>query len=226
MTRGKYAARAANHRESQLTAELGQLRAQLAEERQQHHTEIQALKTELTTLRGDILGQAKQVANREIEARRAELEQAMYDQGLSFDLINALAVQRDRLIFNACRYLSMREGLGPIDALQCVWTWFTNVDCYALPGGGSNVDWLVLGLPKDGWVAGQLRRQNPHWRKHLLKKDLANGTPYARPLGSIDINDERIHPNYRKMHRRHYERVRYGGGLALVDSDGGVTEIT
>jgi len=159
MARGKDAARAAHRRELASQGEVAKLRTQLAEERTAHHVEVEAMKAEIVKLRADARRKAAGLAESAIDASRAEARRAREDTLFLVDTNKSvLWKQKDVLIREACRYISMTTGTDPINAFCVVWTWVTNED---LPDGITSLPMdlaMNWGISDDGWVALMLRR--------------------------------------------------------------------
>jgi hypothetical protein len=221
--KGKEAAQAARRREAEALRELRNLRAELAGERRRAHDETQALKGEIRQLHSEILSKARSIADEAIQRRSAELEDALAAEGLTRDLVDQLQIQKDKLLFNACRYISMTKGASPLTALTMVWTWFTEMDCYGLPDNPALM--FSLGLPQNGWVATQLRGLNPRLHRRGTAAREAANVPLAVSLQHAERQDrDDIHPGYRRWESA-YRDVTYRNKIELVEDDGTVTVV-
>jgi hypothetical protein len=217
--KGREAARAARRREQSALAELGTVRAELAQERSRHDEEEQHSKTELAKLHGEIVREARRLADREVDRRLAEAEEERRRRGVSEELVQGFMTRQDKFVMNACRYLSMTRGWSPLDAMNVVWTWYTEEDGYG--AGGNPVLMATLGLPRDGWVAWLLQhRITPRSALKAARTRRQLGEPTAITLEHAEEQGHRdIHPDYRRW--KDFYAVDYrGGAIELVGDDG------
>lgn len=208
--KGKYAARSENRRVTEATSEIAELRAVIKREREESRAQVIALEAEVRRLRSDHLAEASRIAADEVHRRIAEAEEERKGRGMSDDIALDLMYQKDRFIFNACRYLSMTKGSNPIEALAIVLTWCTDDDIYGI----ANLDFLLkLGVPRDGWVARTWQQvREAHARP--TRRRIRAGTPLAVSLDRAEQEGHSdIHPKYDPQW---YPRVRYQG-IELVD---------
>lgn len=217
--KGREAALAAGRREREARAELEQVRAELAEERSRHHAEEEDLKGELRKVRGQILNEARRLADEEVTKRIAEADEERKMRGVTDDVMEFMRTKQDRIIMNACRYISMTTGKGPLDALDMVWTWLTDEDSYGI----TRHKLLILGLPEGGWVRYQLSRMTRIHDRNAARCR-AEGNPTAVTLDHAeDKQHPDIHPSYSKWRRHYY--ADYRNTIELVDDDGNVEDV-
>lgn len=208
--KGKYAARSENRRVTEATSEIAELRAVIKREREESRTQILALEAEVRRLRADHLAEASRIAADEVRRRISQAEEERKSRGMSDDIALDLMYQKDRFIFNACRYLSMTKGESPLVVLPTVLSWCTDDDVYGITGLGFLVK---LGVPKDGWVARMWQQVSTAY-KNGTRRRMRAGTPLAISLDQAEQEGHSdIHPKYNPQW---YPRVRYQG-IELVD---------
>ncbi len=198
--KGKEAAQAARRRAEQLQAECDRLTAELKSERSNHAREVDTLERQVRSERVNHMAEAARLAAEEVQRKLAEVEAERRTRGLSDDIAVHLILQTDKFIMNACRYVSMTTGAGPLDALAVVLVWKTEKDVERLPRADQFIE---LGVPADGWVARQLKELPRGWRKTSAYRNLAMTLDRAEEEGH-----RRIHPNYRPSW---YPKVQHAG---------------
>ncbi|MFC4328371.1 hypothetical protein ACFPC0_11085 [Streptomyces andamanensis] len=190
--KGKQAAAAARRREAEAVEAAEKLRQEKADQRARYEEENKRLREELARARNEMSGRAAELAQAEIERVLKEKERERAFRGLSDDLVEALADKKDTLIYQACWYLSFRNGVPPIAALRHVIMWMTKTSYEAQ----YTVDWLVgEGLPREGWAA-TLLRQHQYAEPAVVKG--RGGVPLLAPVEVEDLmTHPEVHPKYR-----------------------------
>lgn len=221
--RGKAAAQSANRRTRIERERVRELELELTRLRAQSRDEINELRRQLAKSRTEQMRVAGELAHRSVERERQLTAAAQHKQALSDDIGAAFMTSKDRLIMNACRYISMTKGFRPLEALELVTTWCTDKDCYGY--SKSRVDILVeLGVGPDSWTSWQLSRLNKHLERRLARRRRQHEHPRAWALDHAEANPEdfEIHPDYKPSW---YPKARHGG-IELVDepSDEGTDE--
>jgi len=221
--KGKYAARAARREESALSDEVTALRAQVAEAREHHHAEVQALKAEIARLKVEAARAPSAVAEAEAERARTNAVKAEKTSGIVLDNAAAWLEQKDDLVRDACRYISMTTGSPPELALEVVWTWITGSPLEY--GFVAAPDLLKWGIHPKGWVdrvfrsrAAMFQRRCSRHNARLARRDgadLSDG-PVSLDRAEEIAEDpaargheyfrERVHADYRKW-RAWYKAV-------------------
>ena len=185
--KGREAVRAAQRRETQTRDELAQVKAQLRDERDRHHRREVELESEASRLRNDIRIEAGAIAAEQVKKKLAEADEERRQRGLSDDIVIYFTYQKDWLIRNACRYLSMTKNMHPRHALALVLTWATDHDIDYLLNDRESF-FLDLGLPMDGFVATEIR---------IGKKQEKRFPSAAMTLSrALAEGHEDIHPDY------------------------------
>jgi hypothetical protein len=222
VARGRDAARAAHRREVAVQGEVAKLRAQLAEERASHRGEVETLKAEVVKLRADARRKAGEIAEGVISSSLAVVAEAQEDVGALEDITKTFAKQRDVMIREACRYISMTTGASPEHALEVVWTWLTGRD---LPDGFKSVPDLVeFGISPHGWVALIFRKRVRFNARLARNRDRLRrrGIPIGQVGGGVTMDHaeewaedpsapdhdywrEVVHPEYRRQWARYYK---------------------
>lgn len=209
--RGKEAARSANRRHAEAVASAEELRGRLQRLESAYQKRIVDLETEIRRLRTEHRAEASRIAAEEVHRRMAEAERERRARGLSDDVAMNLMLKKDKFVMNACRYLSMKEGLPPRAVLPRVMAWMTDKDFY----GFDNAQMLVeLGVDANGWLVRNIRADK-HWERMLASRNRRKGKPEAFSLDYAEDHrdDFEIHPNYNPSW---YPRVEHGG-IVLVD---------
>lgn len=220
MTRGKAAARSANRRATAVGERAAELESELKEAQRAHHAEVQQLKTELTQARSEMTRQAELLAQAELARVRNEIDAANHQRTVTEKLLWNTTLKQDRLIANACRYLSMKTGKHPLDVLPLVITWLTGEDFYIEDYGDPATLLVKLGVDRSGWVAHTLlRRVDPVLTKYETRsRGLASQkrVPAAWSLDHAERHPEdfSIHENYKP---KWYPRLKYGGVSVYQD---------
>lgn len=214
--KGREAIRTAQRRTAEANQTVERLRAELAQATDKHRREAQDLRDEVTRLQATISREAGRIAAQEVSRRLAEAQEERRRCGLSDDIVMHLAYRKDRLIRNACRYISMIDGVAPPNALAQVLTWCTDKDIRGLP---DRVDRLIeLGIPHDGWVARVLARE-----KYWSRTERKSGTNAAISLDHAQEQDHaRINPRYNP---KWYPEIDYQGIVVVKDEELGEPEI-
>lgn len=210
--KGREAVRAANRRTTEAATEAEKLRAELAEMRATHRREAADLRTEIKRLAADHIAEASRLAGEEVTRRLAQVEAERRARGLSDDIAINLIYQKDKFVLNACKYISMTTGQGPLSALSKVMTWMTDEDFY----GFEKPELIAkLGLPPDGWVARYLR-QNKHDLRRIARKRIKNDQAAAISLARAEQEGHPdIHADYNP---RWFPEVIYPE-VELIDED-------
>lgn len=121
----------------------------------------------------------------------AEKEAEREARGLSDAQVEGLADKKDAFVKEACRYVSMREGIPPMRALRLVLTWMSG-ERY---GAQITESWLIdQGLPHDGWVLLQFRANRYSDRAQAVVDGSATVT--------LDEAEEEGHPDIHPAYRR------------------------
>lgn len=208
--KGKEAIGAARRREAEAEERASGAAQQLKDERDEHKTEVAALRTEIRRLQADHLAEAGRIASEEVRRRQAEVEDARNRSGMSDDIAIALMWQKDRLIRNACKYLSMTQGVYPTEAICLVLTWATDkgLDRNLSPTALA----AALGVPVKGWTV-KVWRGEYEWSRRVGGG--TGGTPSLKTVSldeAIESGREDIHPNYQ---RKWYPPLKYGEIISL-----------
>jgi hypothetical protein len=202
MTKGREAVRAARRRQAEAGSEAARLKAEMAGEREAHRIEVADLRAQITELRADVWHKASEMSVELTRDRLEEIEKARRAQGLSDDITVWLCWQKDRLIRNACKYISMTSGTDPYTAIAMVLTWCTDKDIRSLLR--DDMEWFIeLGVPPDGWVAGRIKRDK-RWQKTEQTRSSAVSLDHA-----IEQDHPKIHPDYKKYGAKWYPSVNY-----------------
>ncbi|MFD8415496.1 hypothetical protein ACFV2Q_27665 [Streptomyces sp. NPDC059650] len=150
--KGKEAARMAQRRLREAEEHVTALQAELKALQTRLHDETRQLRAENASLALDIEKQAGRLAAQTVADLREQLAAAT---GSLRGMEEAQAQQRDTLIRNTCRALSMQHGQPPVQVLGRVIPWITGEGI----SGVRDVDALIdrVGVPVKGWTAGILR---------------------------------------------------------------------
>lgn len=212
MARGKEAAKAARRREAQAQARTGVVKERLQKEREQLGEEINELRAEILRLKNERQADAAKLAEEAILEVRQEVAQREADVELLKAALKEAMASKDYLVFNACRYMSMRDGKPPLAVLARVFTWMTEE---SFVGVDNTEEFLLrLALPPDGWVASHLRRSNNVLRvnKRTAREgdSLTISLDQAEEEGHKDIHEDYIPQWY--AHRPAVVMFRHRGG--------------
>lgn len=207
MARGKCAAQAANRRARAVEDRYQEIQAELKAARDLHAAEKSDLQAKLVELSSEIKDLAGEMAARDIARMSARLDEADRNVAIAGELTRGSMEKMDKLMLNACRYLSMTKGEKPLAVLPLVVAWATDEDVYGLADEPSKI--LVhLGVRHDGWVSQCLKTLARNMEQRNEPKRRENGTPLAWKLDHAESNSEdfsQIHPDYRTSW---YPRVR------------------
>jgi hypothetical protein len=223
MARGKAAARSANRRATAVGERVAELESELKEAQRAHRAQVQQLRTELTQARSEVTRQAEVLAQAELARVRGEVDAANDQCRVGEKLLWNTTLKQDRLIRNACRYLSMKSGRHPLDVLPLVITWLTDEDFYIEDYGDPAALLVKLGVDRSGWVAHiLLRRVDTVLTKYDTKsRELASRerVPTAWSLDHVEDHPEdfSIHEKYKP---KWYPRLKYGGVSVYQDGTG------
>lgn len=211
MARGREAARAAARRAIEAQEQAAAKDQELAALRSEHKAEATALRDEIKRLRADHMAEASKLAAEEVKRRIDALQEEQRRRGFTEEMLGDLLFQKERLVWNACRYISMTTGLGPGNALEMVITWMADKDF----NGAADVPRLIakLGLPDDGWVATMLTAgryfDRLRWRKEQRRGVAsAEGLDTVLETGKFRGQWFEPHGNYRESW---YPRSPFGG---------------
>lgn len=223
MTKGKYANRAENRRTDSAEAEVVRLRAELVAQRDSAAATIKDLSAQVLDLKTDVLGHANKLVSAEVARRIEAFHEERKMRGLSDDILKQHAMKQDRLMFNACRYLSMTKGYEPLKALDLVMTWVTDDDYF---GAYDPVKLVIeLGVMGGGWVDRTLRSIDRTWERGMTRRNKRRNTARAVALDHVaeiveadpEGNGFEIHPKYNP---KWYPRIKYYG----MEPDGAMAE--
>lgn len=192
--KGREAVRAANRRTEEAKAEAEALRAELAKERADRKAEAAELRSECKRLKADHMAEASRLAVEEVSRRLAQVEAERRARGLSDDMVKQSMHTLDRLVKNACRFVSMTHGLDPIDALCSVVTWMTGEDFIGVFDADKFI--VEFGFPQDGWVA-DLARYQRYFMRNDAKRVARGDEDKALNLDRVEREAKiKIHPDY------------------------------
>jgi hypothetical protein len=200
MSVGRDAARTAKRREREALAQADDLRRQLQAELGRHAAEIEDLNVEIRRLRAEHVREAGVIVEREVERLMALAAKEREARGLSDERVRGIVGRKERLILNACRYLSMTKGITPIEAVSYVVTWATGKDFIGVVDGDvGRFCTNVLDCFPNGWVSLQLLSAKParvhrpsdlkgeRFKQRLVREGLES------PAISLDHAEEREH---------------------------------
>lgn len=209
--RGREAARAANRRAAGLAAELEATRQELAQERSSRKQQELAHREEIRRLKVEQSAEAGRLAAKEVAKQVKAYKEKQQELGLSVEMSRHHLVQKDKLVRNACRYVSMTRGAHPLYALHQVITWMTDEDFAGVPNPAGMV--IALGLPPDGWVAQLLKCNQHSERRYARSIRKVGSSPYVSLDRAIEQANEQIHPAFKKSW---YPPIEYRG-ITIVD---------
>jgi hypothetical protein len=209
LMRGKAAAQSANRRAGDAAAFAARLQTELGQVRAQRAAEVADLKAELARIKADQHAEAARLAKAECDRLLAKAEQQRRDKGISDDIVYHLMNQKDRLLMNACRYLSMRDGRPPWVVYPLVITWCTDEDFTSITNPTRLKFLLDLGVPVDGWFARMLT-QSKFWDRRRRRM-----TP-EREAVSLDTAEREGHPDIHPHYKPQWYPCVEHGGIELV----------
>jgi len=218
--RGKQAAKAANRRAQVAQAKTDEVKGRLSKEREDSDARIKELEAEVRRLKDNHRAEAERLAAEEIARIREEMKGVADQRAQLAEGLLDVMKSKEYLVFNACRFLSMVEGIPPFHAMARVATWVTEEDF----GGVTDIEEYLtkLALPADGWVAALLRRNRNISR--TLKRQTANGgTPFAISIDEAQKqNHDLIHEKYQPSW---YEERPVGGVFRHRGATDGVVPV-
>lgn len=193
--KGKYANRAVNSRAEVAEAEVVRLRAELKTVRTEGAKAIKELRDENGELTAEMVARAGELASAEVQRQIAAFHEERRRRGLSDQIVTQLMRRKDRLIMNACRYISMTTGDVPMVALEQVITWATDEDFIAATNRTGL--FVELGVPDDGWVAWAIGPLNKYLERAIGRRRRRARAP-LRPLDYVDehLDQFDVHPMY------------------------------
>lgn len=195
--KGKEAISAARKREAEATTKAEGLKKELSEQKIAYEKQLKELRSEIGELRGAVLGKAEALAKEEIARILTEKEEERRARGLSDEIVEKLADAKDRLIRNACLFLSKKFGIPPWAALGVTISWMTGAGYAGLKSESQLVD---MGLPRDGWAVET-------WKKVRFAERVGAGTLEEGEAFALETGDDVVHPKYR--------REWYGGPIMI-----------
>jgi hypothetical protein len=196
--KGKQGVASARRREHEAKSKAELLTQQAKNEREGFIAQINELRAEVRRLHAEHTREAGQIAAAEVERILAAKEKERADRGLSDSIAIGMMYEKDKLIRNACRYLSMTKGLDPLDALPVVLAWQTDKQVWRVPSATTLAG--RLGVAKDGWVVAQSKRLSQYWERAIKRGFKDKGRPEAYSLDYVDAHldefKDRIHERY------------------------------
>lgn len=196
MARGKQAAKSANRRAQAAQAKTGEVKERLTKEREEKDAHIKELREEINRLKNSHRTEAERLAAEEVARLREEMLELTRQRSAAAELVRQAAKSKEYLVFNACRYISMTQGIGPGEAFTLVATWITGENFNGVRDAESFLTENML--PSDGWLAQNMRR-DAHW-DHIISKSKMMATPSAMSLDAAEEQgNESIHPDYRAI---------------------------
>jgi hypothetical protein len=219
VARGKAASQNANRRAAEVQERVEQLEKELRQVKEAWRLEVNDLRSQLLRERNERLAVAGDIAAEDVARLQGRINELQRSLRVADDLVLGLMSGKDRLMMNACRYISMTTGKHPGLALPMVITWATDEDFYGFAQASAAKLMADLGVPAHGWVAHTIGdRAHRILYRESTRRRVEGGIPLTRNLDDVAEEADRyaLHPQYRQ---HWYPRRVKHGRIVLVDED-------